>query len=65
MGLEVFRKQQWWKSAGGSDVGQHQKTGCKLAVWHSNKAGQSARARLTVESGQREQGDVHLTGLTC
>lgn len=45
-------------------MGQSQKTSCKLAVWHSNKVVQFARARITVKSGQREKGDVHLTGLT-
>ena len=50
MGLGVFGKQQHWKSAGGNDVGQSQKTGCKLAVGRCNKAGQFVRARLTFAS---------------
>lgn len=50
MGPEVFGKQQCWKSAGRNDGGQSQKISCKLAVRHGDKAGQFARARLTVAS---------------
>lgn len=50
MGPEVFGKQRCWKSAGRNDGGQSQKISCKLAVRHGDKAGQFARARLTVAS---------------
>lgn len=48
--LKVFAKQQYWKSAGGDDVGQSQESISKLTVWHGKKTGQFVRTRLMVVS---------------